>query len=219
MLVEFPFQRSAEDTEIGSNVALRIAIGRGTYFSGTVRIHWFPPDATLTIGRFCSISEDVEFLYSGGRDPRAVATYPKTFFAELPGCGRLPDPARPERIEIGHDVWIGTGARFLPGCRVGHGSIVGAYAVVTGDVPPYSVVVGNPAREIRRRFDDETVAFLLGLGWWNLPLDRIAALAPALLSRDPAALRAAAAGGAAGSPEADVPVRRLALNITSLAPA
>ena len=84
----------------------------------------------------------------------------------IPG---YPKPHSVDRIAIGHDVWIGRNAVLLGGCSVGHGAVVGAYAVVAGDVPPYAVVVGNPARVIRYRFDAETVAKLLDLEWWHWP--------------------------------------------------
>ena len=78
-------------------------------------------------------------------------------------------------MTIGHDVWIGHGALILPGARLGHGVIVGAGAVVAGAVPDYAIVAGNPARVVRMRFDANRIARLLALGWWDWPLERIAA--------------------------------------------
>jgi virginiamycin A acetyltransferase len=102
----------------------------------------------------------------------------------LPGPG--PD------TQIGHDVWIGQGARILPGAQVGDGVIIGAGAVVGGSVPPYAIVTGNPARVVRRRFDEATIAALLELAWWDWPIDRILAQEAAICGADLAALRAAA---------------------------
>ena len=74
---------------------------------------------------------------------------------------------------IGNDVWIGRDAMIMPGVTVGDGAIIGARAVVAADVPPYAIVVGNPARLIRRRFSDEEIAQLLRIAWWNWPIEMI----------------------------------------------
>ncbi|MGL4281113.1 MAG: CatB-related O-acetyltransferase, partial [Albidovulum sp.] len=91
---------------------------------------------------------------------------------------------------IGPDCWIGHGALILPGARLGPGVIVGAGAVVAGEVPPYAVVAGNPARPIRLRFAPESIAALLDLAWWDWPPDLIERAIPVLAAgQDPAALR------------------------------
>ena len=87
-------------------------------------------------------------------------------------------------IEIGHDVWIGREARVLSGVRVGDGAVIGAYAVVARDVRPYAIVVGNPAREVRRRFTDAQCEALLAIAWWNWPEERILANIDQLNGRD-----------------------------------
>jgi virginiamycin A acetyltransferase len=74
---------------------------------------------------------------------------------------------------VGNDVWIGYRAALLPGVKIGDGAIIGAYSVVTKDVPPYTIVGGNPAREIRRRFPPEHVERLLQLRWWDWDIDKI----------------------------------------------
>jgi virginiamycin A acetyltransferase len=108
-------------------------------------------------------------------------------FAE--GRPSMPGPG-PDTV-IGHDVWIGTRATILPGARLGNGTIVGAGAVVSGDVPPYSIVAGNPARVLRRRFDAATVTRLLEVAWWTWPIDRILAAEAAICGGDVAALERA----------------------------
>src|SRR5919112_1299826 len=82
----------------------------------------------------------------------------------------------------GHDVWLGSGAIVMSGVTVGHGAVVAAHAVVTRDVPPYAIVGGNPAKVIRYRFDEETIAALLDAKWWELPREKIATLIPLLQS-------------------------------------
>lgn len=89
---------------------------------------------------------------------------------------------------IGHDVWIGTEAMFMPGVRVGHGAIIGSRALVTGDVEPYAIVGGNPARTIRKRFSDGDIQNLLEMAWWDWPLADIEAAMPLLCTGDIPAL-------------------------------
>ena len=95
---------------------------------------------------------------------------------------------------IGHDVWLGQGARVLPGARLGHGVIAGAGAVVGGNVPPYTLVAGNPARPVRTRFDATTIARLLDIAWWDWPIDRILAHEAAICGAELARLERAATG-------------------------
>jgi carbonic anhydrase/acetyltransferase-like protein (isoleucine patch superfamily) len=85
------------------------------------------------------------------------------------------DWRRSHRVTLGHDVWIGHGAIVLPGVTIGTGVAVGAGAVVTKDLPPYAVAVGNPARILRFRFDEAVRAALLRIAWWDWPAERLAA--------------------------------------------
>jgi virginiamycin A acetyltransferase len=139
----------------------------------------------LRIGRFCQIAHGVRFITaSANHDMSGLTTYPFPVFdpALIEGYKasfqNLPDTV------IGNDVWIGHGALILPGARVGDGVIIGAGAVVSGQVAPYAVVAGNPARTIRSRFAPEVIEALLHLAWWDWPTDRIEAALPALLQPD-----------------------------------
>ncbi|WP_110650526.1 DapH/DapD/GlmU-related protein [Salinicola peritrichatus] len=92
---------------------------------------------------------------------------------------RIFDWRAEDRVDIGHDVWIGHGAIVLPGVTIGNGAIVGAGSVVTKDVAPYTIVVGNPARPLRPRFDDPVIAARLeALAWWHWPHERLARMMP-----------------------------------------
>lgn len=97
-------------------------------------------------------------------------------------------PNRKKDTMIGNDVWIGYDATIMPGVTIGDGAIIGTRAVVTKDVAPYEIVGGNPAQLIRKRFDDETIDFLLLLQWWSWPIKKIRENVLAIMNGDKAAL-------------------------------
>jgi acetyltransferase-like isoleucine patch superfamily enzyme len=143
-------------------------IGQGTYGRFTVNVG--PGDrAHLTIGAYTSIAEGVEFVLGGNHRPDWVSTYPFRVRFDLPGAYDDGHPRPEADMRIGSDVWLGRDAMVAPGVAVGDGAVVGARAIVTRDVRPYAIVVGAPAREIRRRFDDERVEALLRIRWWTWP--------------------------------------------------
>lgn len=145
----------------------------------------------LTVGKFCSIACGVRFLFnSANHTLRSLSTYPFPLFYEAWDHGMHPTQAWDNKgdITVGNDVWIGYEAVILAGVTLGDGAIVGARSVVTRDVPPYTIVGGVPARPIRRRFSQETIAALLALQWWDWPLERLSAALPALQAGDLAAL-------------------------------
>lgn len=158
------------------------AIGEFSYGRPKVR---FPESGSrLTIGRFCSIADKVEILLGGNHRVDWASTYPFGAFPDLwPGAGGHADfHASRGDVEIGHDVWLGSGAMILSGVTIGHGAVVAARAVVTRDVPPYAIVAGNPARVIRSRFDEDTIAGLVETAWWDLAHTEIEPLIPLLQS-------------------------------------
>ncbi|MEQ9240908.1 CatB-related O-acetyltransferase [Roseovarius indicus] len=150
----------------------------------------------LSIGRFCQIADGVTFITASANHRRdGFSTFPFAVFDGGFEEGRpsLPQTTDPDTV-IGHDVWLGQGARILPGARLGHGVIAGAGAVVAGEVPPYTLVAGNPARPVRPRFDAATIARLLDIAWWDWPIDRILDHEGAICGSDLGALEAAAQG-------------------------
>lgn len=143
----------------------------------------------LVIGRFCAIAEGATFVTeSANHAMGGITTYPFSIFDPVRRASYGASLARGRDTVVGHDVWIGREAMILPGARIGSGAIVGARAVVAGEVPPYAVVAGNPARVLRMRFDEARVAALLALAWWDWPAERIVAAMPLLESADVAAL-------------------------------
>lgn len=133
----------------------------------------------LIIGKFCSIACGAKFLFtSGNHAKKSLANYPFPIFAdawELDWANVAEAWDNKGDTVIGSDVWIGYEAVILQGVHIGDGAVVGARAVVTKDVPPYTIVGGVPARELGKRFPPETVERLLKLRWWDWPAERIRA--------------------------------------------
>jgi len=151
----------------------------------------FSPER-LVIGRFCQIGDGaICVTASANHRHDGISSYPFAIFGgPLEDRPSMPGPG-PDTV-LGHDVWVGTRAIILPGAEIGSGCIIGAGAVVSGRNPPYSIVTGNPGRVLRRRFDDETVARLLAVAWWDWPIEHILMSEAAICGGDVAALEAAA---------------------------
>lgn len=149
----------------------------------------------LIIGKFCSIASGTKFIM-GPANHRisSVTTYPFNVFGGVWGERTPPHlsqlPFKGDTV-IGSDVWIGRESVIMPGVKIGDGSIVAAYSVVAGDIPPYTVAGGDPARPIKKRFDDELIQILLQLKWWDLPAEELADILPLLCSPDLEAVKAA----------------------------
>lgn len=143
----------------------------------------------LMIGKFCSIACGAKFLFnSANHSLSSLSTYPFPIFYEEWGLDRKNVAEAWDNkgdIVIGNDVWIGYEAVILAGVTVGDGAVIGARAVVTKDVPPYTIVGGILAKPIRKRFSEETISELLALKWWDWPKERIARNIPAIQSGRP----------------------------------
>ena len=131
----------------------------------------------LIIGRFCAIGSGVRFIMNGANHAMTgFSTYPFNIFGngweEGFDFGTIKAGIRGDTV-VGNDVWIGESVTIMPGVVIGDGAILASKAVVAKDVAPYTIVAGNPAQPIRPRFDDETVARLLAVAWWNWPTDKI----------------------------------------------
>ena len=168
-----------------------IIVGEFTYiadsdFESHVTHHYEWNNDKLIIGKFCQIAAGVEFVMNGANHQmNAVSTFP---FYTLEGWD-MKTPAAADMpykgdTVIGNDVWIGQNAVILPGVHIGDGAIIGLNSVVAGDVPPYTIVAGNPAKKIRKRFDDELIELMLRLKWWDKSIEEINSLIPLLSSGD-----------------------------------
>ena len=168
-----------------------IIVGDFTYiadydFESHVTHHYEWNGDKLIIGKFCQIADGVEFVMNGANHQmNAVSTFP---FYTLEGWDTDPPspadlPLRGDTV-VGNDVWIGQNAVILPGVHIGDGAIIGANSVVGSDVEPYTIVAGNPAKELRKRFDIEMTDLLLIFKWWDKSIDEINSLIPVLTCSD-----------------------------------
>lgn len=168
-----------------------IVVGDFTYFSDVdfekhVTHHYDFIGDKLIIGKFCQIAAGVEFMMNGANHQmNAVSTFP---FYVMDGWEAKPPafsdlPLKGDTV-VGNDVWIGQNATILPGVHIGDGAVIGCNSVVASDVPAYTIVAGNPARPIRKRFDDELIDLLEKFCWWDKSIEEIKALVPLLMCGD-----------------------------------
>lgn len=144
----------------------RYTLGVGTY--GMPKVHDDDEGTTLRIGAYCSISSEVQIFLGKNHRLDWVSSYPfPAFFVEAQHIPKF-GVSRGD-VTIGSDVWLCANCMVLSGVTVGHGAVIGAGAVVTRDVQPYSVVAGNPAKHVRWRFDEKIRQKLLAAAWWDWP--------------------------------------------------
>lgn len=162
----------------------QIIIGDYTYYDDFEDVHNFEKNVKylfdfvgdkLIIGKFCMIASGATFIMNGANHlTHSISSYPFAVF----GNGweqAMKGKSYPQKGDtvIGNDVWIGYGATIMPGVNIGDGAIIASNSTVTKDVAPYTIVGGNPAREISKRFSDEKIQKLLNIQWWNWPIEKI----------------------------------------------
>ncbi|MFB7716492.1 CatB-related O-acetyltransferase [Nocardia sp. NPDC056100] len=139
-------------------------------------LYAFGPEK-LIIGRYCALATGTRFIMAGANHPTAgVSTFPFTIFggtwAEDTMDILTSIPSRGDTV-VGNDVWIGYNALIMPGVRIGDGAIIATGAVVTADVPAYTIVGGNPAKPVKQRFPDEEIDLLSRAAWWDWPVELV----------------------------------------------
>lgn len=157
----------------------RYSIGKWTYGFPVIQ---FPDDgANLRIGKYCSIADGVTILLGGEHRIDWLSTYPFSVLWKS-AKGFVGHPKQKGDVVIGNDVWIGKNALILSGVKIGNGAVIGASCVVTRNVPPYTVVAGNPARVVKERFAPVHCEALERIAWWNWTDEKVQQALPLLLS-------------------------------------
>lgn len=195
-----PFKGVTLDKQINNP---NVQVGRHSYYSGYYHEHSFEKCVRylraddradkLIIGNFCSIGSGAQFIMGGNQGHRTdwISTYPFFYVPNMPDFnGACDGHLMAGNTVVGHDVWIGAEAVIMPGVTIGNGAVIGMRAMVTHDVEPYSIVAGNPAKVIRKRFSDEEIAMLQEMQWWDWSDSQLHDVMPILSSGDIDALYA-----------------------------
>ncbi|WP_240811029.1 CatB-related O-acetyltransferase [Streptomyces tendae] len=163
----------------------KIEVGEFTYYNDTENAAGFEDSNVLyaygperlVIGKFCCLAMGTKFIMSPGTDyhmPGGTTSYPFFIFGGSwleKTADLLPSLPSKGDIVVGNDVWIGREAVIMPGVTIGDGAVIGARSLVTSDVAPYTVVGGNPAKEIKKRLPDEDIDRMLRIAWWDWPAE------------------------------------------------
>ena len=148
----------------------------GDYSYGKIIIFDWNQGSKLKIGKYCSFAVPT-ILLGGEHRPDWITTFPfpdHIFSKSFPEANNIKGFSKTKGdVIIGNDVWVGKDAIILSGVKIGDGAVIAARSVVVKDVPPYTIIGGNPAKVIRKRFDEKTINQLLKIQWWNWPITKI----------------------------------------------
>jgi virginiamycin A acetyltransferase len=156
--------------------------GDYTYGYDSLIVKDFETGEKLRIGKFCSLSSNITILLGGNHPIKNVSTYPFGVLNTNKFSGSINIEKITKDTVIGNDVWIGHGVTILTGVTIGDGAVIAANSNVVKDVEPYSIVGGNPAKFIKKRFTDEQITDLLDIKWWNLDDNKINEILPHICS-------------------------------------
>ncbi|MBI1172751.1 antibiotic acetyltransferase [bacterium] len=161
-----------------------IVIGRFTYGHRKMVVREWGEGATLRIGQFCSIATQLTVLLGGNHRTDWATTFPfgRIFKAQLGDQIMEGQPYSNGDVTVGNDVWFGRNVTVMSGVTIGDGAVIAANATVVGDIGPYEIWGGNPAKLLRKRFDDAIIAELLALKWWDAPVGKIREISAILSS-------------------------------------
>ncbi len=174
-----------------------IEVGDYTYYSGYYHekhfedycVRYLSPDMDgldkLRIGKFCSIGSGATFIMCGNQGHKHdwITTYPFFYTPDL-NENALDGFEKKGDTIVGNDVWIGTEAMIMPGIKIGDGAVIASRTVVAKNVEPYTIVAGNPAKEIKKRFSQEEIQMLLEIKWWDLDINIIKKYIPLMCSNN-----------------------------------
>ncbi|HWI08774.1 MAG TPA: CatB-related O-acetyltransferase [Solirubrobacteraceae bacterium] len=149
-----------------------LVMGNMSYYAPNV-VKYTGDSGRVIVGNFASVAPDADFYVGGQHRTEWVSQYGLRAMLDLPGAHEDGFTHGRGDIVVGSDTWVTNGCTVMSGVTIGDGAVVGTKAVVAKDVRPYAIVVGNPAREIRRRFSDEQVEALLRIRWWDWPTDKV----------------------------------------------
>ena len=153
-----------------------VTVGRHTY--GNPNIANYVPGSKIIIGNFTSIGGNVSILLGGEHN----IDYATTFPFDILWLSKSHPKVFQKTTIIGNDVWIGHGAIILGGVKIGDGAIIGAGTVVSKDVEPYAIIIGNPMKCLRKRFSDDIINALLKIKWWEWSDDKIRKELPVMMN-------------------------------------
>jgi len=175
----------------------KIIVGDYTYYDDPEDVYNFEKnvlylfdsiDDKLIIGKFCQIATGVRFIMNGANHAMdGISTYPFKVFGKSWGETPMDVVSKGDTV-IGNDVWIGNNVTIMQGITIGDGAIIGTNSLVTRNVEPYTIVGGNPAKLIRKRFSDKDIDALVKLAWWDWPIEKITESLPAIVAGDIQAL-------------------------------
>jgi len=155
-----------------------VALGEHSY--GIIKKVW---GGNISVGKYCSIAGNVSAVVLADHRTDWVSTYPFKKKWAL-NYGERPLTTQDPDIIVENDVWIGMNAVLLEHTHICNGAVIGSHSVVAGEIPPYSIAVGNPARVVRKRFTDEQIEDLLKIAWWNWPDEKVLEYVPLLCNTD-----------------------------------
>lgn len=177
LLKVLKFQKQIPD--LTSKLLPMYQIGKETY--GNPQVITWGSDSKLTIGSYCSIGGGVQILLGGNHRTDWVTTFP--FPIKWSEAVHITGhPSSKGDVILGNDVWIGRQSVILSGVTIGTGAVIGCNSVVSRNVPPYTIMAGNPAKEVKKRFSPEQIERLLNSCWWDLERDQLVKLLPLLCS-------------------------------------
>jgi len=169
------------------NLHLWIA-DRGTYFDRNVNIISWSDDYHVYLGKYNSIGRDCNFFLHANHRVDWVTTSSQLWGPVTPEIAdmhmKMGHPTCKGNINVENDVWIGAKSTIMSGVKIGNGAIVGSSSVVTKDVPPYAIVVGNPAKIVKYRFTEDQIGSLLKISWWDWSEDKIKEMAMTMWSNN-----------------------------------